>query len=127
MNFTKSFIVFGLASSLLIGCKDAASKPKAENSETTKSKEVVAVTKPETASFRIDGMTCSLGCAKTIQTRLAKSEGVQKAEVDFDKKEATVNFDAAVTSPEKLKNIVETTGDGETYKVSETKTKEDKI
>ena len=67
-------------------------------------------------------MTCAIGCARTIQEKLSKMDGVQKATVDFDKKQATVEFDAAVLTPEILTKAVESTGDGETYKVSEMKT-----
>ncbi len=123
MNFTKSIITFGIATTLLIGCKDAANKPTPENNEIKIEKKVVAAVKPETASFKINGMTCAMGCAKTIETKLSKMDGIQKATVDFDKKQATVDFDASVLSLENLTNAVETTGDGETYKVSEMKTK----
>ncbi len=122
MNFTKSLLTFGLVSTLLFSCKDTASKPVASTDETNTKKEAVAL-KPETATFKVDGMTCAIGCARTIQEKLSKMDGVQKATVDFDKKQATVEFDAAVLTPEKLTKAVETTGDGETYKVSEMKTK----
>lgn len=118
MNFTKSLLTFGIASILLFSCKDTASKPIAESDETNTKKEVTVVAKPETASFKIDGMTCAMGCAKTIESKLSKMNGVQKATVDFDKKQATVEFDAAVVTPEKLTKTVEAIGDGETYKVS---------
>ena len=123
MNFTKSLLTMGIASSLLFSCKDTANKTATGNNETAAKNEVIAVVKPETASFKIDGMTCAIGCARTIQQKLSKMNGVQKATVDFDKKEATVEYDAAVLTPEKLTKAVETTGDGETYKVSEMKTK----
>jgi len=126
MNFTKSILTFGLASSLLFSCKDTASKSATGTSaEATAStqKAPAVVAKPETASFKIDGMTCAIGCAKTIETKLSKMDGVQKATVDFDKKQATVEFDGAVLNAEKLTKAVESTGDGETYKVSEMKTK----
>ena len=123
MNFTKSLLTFGLASTLLFSCKDTASKPIAGSDETNTKKEVAVAAKPETASFKIDGMTCAMGCAKTIESKLSKMNGVQKATVDFDKKQATVEFDAAVISPENLSKIVEATGDGETYKVSGMQTK----
>lgn len=123
MNFTKSLLTFGLASTLLFSCKDTASKPVAGTDETNTKKEVAVAAKPETASFKIEGMTCAMGCAKTIETKLSKLDGVQKATVDFDKKEATVDFDAAVLTPEKLTKTVETTGDGQTYKVSGMQTK----
>ena len=123
MNFSKSLLTFGIASILLVGCKDAANKPAASTDETKASKEVAVAVKPETASFKIDGMTCAMGCARTIQEKLSKMDGVQKATVDFDKKEATVDFDASILTPEKITKAVESTGDGETYKVSEMKTK----
>jgi copper chaperone CopZ len=123
MNFTKSLLAFGLASTLLFSCKDTASKPITGSDETNTKKEVAVAAKPETASFKIDGMTCAMGCAKTIESKLSKMNGVQKATVDFDKKQATVEFDAALITPEKLTKTVESTGDGETYKVSGMQTK----
>ncbi|WP_293891245.1 heavy metal-associated domain-containing protein [Flavobacterium sp.] len=123
MNFTKSLLTFGIASTLLFSCKDTANKPVAGTAETNTKKEIAVATKPEIASFKIEGMTCAIGCARTIEEKLSKMNGVQKATVDFDKKQATVEFDAAVLTPEKLTKAVETTGDGETYKVSEMKTK----
>ena len=123
MNFTKSLLAFGLASTLLFSCKDTASKPITGTDETNSKKEVSVAAKPETVSFKIDGMTCAMGCAKTIENKLSKMNGVQKATVDFDKKQATVEFDAAVITPEKLTKTVETIGDGETYKVSGMQTK----
>ena len=124
MNFTKSILTFGIASTLLIGCKDAGNKPTSVSNETKTEKQVTAAVKPETASFKIEGMTCAMGCAKTIETKLSKLDGVQKATVDFDEKEATVEFDASVLTPEILTIAVESTGDGETYKVSDMKTKD---
>lgn len=123
MNFTKSLLTFGLASTLFLSCKNTGSKPVSGTDETNTKKEVAVAAKPETASFKIEGMTCAMGCAKTIETKLSKMDGVQKATVDFDKKEATVDFDASVLTPEKLTKAVETTGDGETYKVSGMQTK----
>lgn len=125
MNFFKSLVTLSLFSSLLFSCKDSASKPETYKDETSAAKkEVIAAIKPETASFKIEGMTCAMGCAKTIENKLSKMDGVQKATVDFEKKEATVDFDASILAPEKISKMVESTGDGESYKVSEMKTKE---
>jgi hypothetical protein len=124
MNFTKSLVTFSIVSSLLISCKDTASKPTTDNNQSTTTKKNTVVVKPETVNFKIQGTTCAMGCAKTIETKLSKMDGVQKATVDFDKKEATVDFDASVLSSEKITKAVESTGDGETYKVSDLKTKD---
>ena len=120
MNFTKSLLTLGIASTLFFSCKDTASNAVTDDTKeaaATQQKAPTVAAKPETASFKIDGMTCSMGCAKTIEKELAHMNGVQKATVDFDKKEATVEFDAAVLTPEKLFATVEATGDGSTYKV----------
>jgi mercuric ion binding protein len=66
-------------------------------------------------------MTCAVGCAKTIEDELANLDGVEKAAVDFDKKTATVTFDKTVQNPESLTKVVQETGDGKTYKVSNIK------
>jgi copper chaperone CopZ len=56
--------------------------------------------KPKIATFAMKGMTCIIGCAKTIQENLTSMEGVQSATVDFDKKFATVEFDASKQTPD---------------------------
>lgn len=123
MNFTKPFLALALTSFLFISCKETASEPKKEASTETvePTKEVTAAVKPETATFNIEGMTCAMGCAKTIEKELAAMDGVQSATVDFDKKTATVEFDATKQTPEKLVETVEATADGKTYKVSNLK------
>jgi mercuric ion binding protein len=127
MNFTKSFLALALTSVLFISCKETASEPTSEaTTETTAPKEIVAAVKPETATFNIEGMTCAMGCAKTIEKELAGMDGVQKATVDFDKKTATVEYDATKQTPEKLFATVEAAADGKTYKVSNVKNTADK-
>ena len=122
MNFPKSFLTIAVTSILFLSCKKNESEQAKVATETASvTKEIVAAVKPETATFSIEGMTCAIGCAKTIQEKLAAMDGVQKATVDFDKKMATVEFDATKQTPAKLLEAVETTGDGKTYKVSNMK------
>jgi len=126
MNFSKSIVSFAFTSLLFIGCKEAPSGSLANaqiSDSASDKKEIVAAVKPETATFHIEGMSCAIGCAKTIEKKLSEMNGVQKAAVDFDKKEAIVEFDATIQTPEKLTKAVESTGDGQTYKVSQMKTK----
>jgi hypothetical protein len=74
MNFTKTVLTFALASTLLLSCKDSASKPLPENLKeaSVQTKKTNAAVKPETTSFKIEGMTCAMGCAKTIEDKLSK-------------------------------------------------------
>lgn len=126
MNFTKSITAVVIASLLFVSCKKNASetiKTEMAAKETTapKVKKEIAVANLQTASFKVEGMTCAIGCAKTIQEELTELDGVQKAIVDFDKKLATVTFDKTVQNPESLTKVVQATGDGKTYKVSNMK------
>lgn len=72
------------------------------------------------AEFTINGMTCAVGCAKTIEKKLAGLDGVQSASVDFDKKLAMVVYNEAIVTPESLTETVAKAG--EIYKVSDMKT-----
>ncbi|SHF76652.1 Copper chaperone CopZ [Flavobacterium fluvii] len=124
MNFLKSILTITLAALLFVGCKhkidENVSDATTENS-TPKVKKEIAAANLQTASFTIKGMTCAIGCAKTIQEELNGLDGVQTATVDFDKELATVSFDKTMLSPEKLTKVVEATADGKTYKVSNMK------
>ena len=124
MNFTKLIASIALAGVLFVSCKkNTEEAAKVTSSETTapKVKKEIAAANLQTASFKVEGMTCAIGCAKTIESELSDLDGVQKATVDFDKKLATVTFDKTVQNPESLTKVVQATGDGKTYKVSDMK------
>ncbi len=59
-----------------------------------------------------------MGCAATIEKKLAEAEGVKEAKVDFETKTATVAFDKTVNNQETITKIVEGVADGKTYKVA---------
>lgn len=71
------------------------------------------------AEFTIEGMTCAMGCAKTIENKIAKMDGVKSATVDFDKKLAMVEYDEAKVNPALLEQTVTKVSD--TYKVTNMK------
>ena len=125
MKITKSIAAIALASLLFISCKKTDSETTTETTvaatETATTKKEFAPENLQTASFSIEGMTCAVGCAKTIQEELTDLEGVQTATVDFDKKLATVIFDKTVQNPKSLTKVVQATGDGKTYTVSNMK------
>ncbi len=120
MNFSKSILTITLASLLFVGCKEKTKETISVSNAPKVKKEIVS-TNLQTASFTINGMTCAIGCAKTIEEELNGLEGVQKATVNFEKKSATVFFDKTILTPENIAKVVEATGDGKTYKVSNMK------
>jgi mercuric ion binding protein len=125
MNFTKSITIISLSILLFASCKDSKNEVKSQSTSTEatapKIKKEIAAANLQTANFTIEGMTCAIGCAKTIQEELTELDGVQEAKVDFDKKLATVTFDKTVQTPDSLTKVVQATGDGKTYKVSNMK------
>ncbi|MCB6088831.1 heavy-metal-associated domain-containing protein [Flavobacterium psychrophilum] len=111
--------------SIFVSCKKENTVSKTEKTSVTttisKTDSSISEQAKQTTSFNIEGMTCAIGCAKTIENKLASLDGVQKATVDFDKKMAIIQYDATVQTPEKLVQTVEAVADGKTYKVSNVK------
>ena len=124
MNISKLILTITLASLLFVGCKekstDTVSDATSENNALKEKKEIAAANL-QTASFSIEGMTCEIGCAKTIEKELNGLDGVEKATIDFEKKSATISFDKTILKTENISKVVEATGDGKTYKVSNMK------
>lgn len=124
MNLAKSILTILFASLLFMGCKEKSTETisdSATENSTPKVKKEIAAANLQTASFTIKGMTCAVGCAKTIQEELNGLDGVQIASVDFEKQIATVAFDKTALTPAELTKVVEATADGKTYKVSNMK------
>ena len=117
MKFPKLILALTFSGAAFVSCKQMGSAPN-EVAENTAAKPAINPEKLETSTFTVDGMTCAIGCAKTIEKELSESPGVQKATVDFDKKLAIVSFDNSIQTPVTIKKIVEATADGKTYKVS---------
>lgn len=74
------------------------------------------------AEFDIEGMTCAMGCAKTIEKKIGAMEGVKSAKVDFDNRLAMVEYDDAKVTPMSLEQTVKKAGD--IYSVKNMKTVE---
>ena len=56
---------------------------------------------PQTAVLDVQNMTCNL-CPVTVKKSLEKVPGVSQTRIDFEKKTATVKFDADKTTAEAL-------------------------
>ena len=67
----------------------------------------------------ISGMTCEIGCANLIQSKLYKTEGVTFAEIDFEKAKGNITFDSNRISDDELKIIIERIAGGDMYKVDQ--------
>jgi len=91
-----------------------ACKPSAE----TKAPLTVAQVANEnlqTVELSIKGMTCAVGCAKTIESKVAKIDGVVDSKVDFEAEKGTFKIDKTVTSEKEIASTINNLLDGKTY------------
>lgn len=127
MKLFKNILALAIITLFAFSCKNEA-KPEvvtSPNSEITTNNEVAKLDPNANyakVEFTIEGMTCAMGCAKTIEKKMAKMEGVKSATVDFDKKLAMVEYDDAKVTPESLENTVTSVADQ--YSVKDMKTVE---
>lgn len=68
-----------------------------------------------TVTLSVPGMTCA-ACPITVKKALTKVDGVQKAEVHFEKRQAIVTFDDAKTNAEALTQATANAGYPSTVK-----------
>ena len=63
----------------------------------------------ETKEIKIGGMHC-LGCVRTLTQMLSQIPGVQKVDISFEKKLATINYDEAVTDTSRFNTVIDNAG-----------------
>jgi mercuric ion binding protein len=63
----------------------------------------------QTVTLSVPGMTCA-ACPITVKKALSRVEGVTKAEVSYENREAMVTFDDSKTSVEALTEASENAG-----------------
>ncbi len=105
----------------------SACKDKAPEIKTVAIEQTAILKTPENpykdyakVEFNIEGMTCAMGCAKTIENKIAKLDGVHFVNVDFDKKLAMVEYDSEKLSLNDFTKTVTKVSD--TYKVGDMET-----
>jgi len=127
MKSLRNILVITLVTFVIVSCKNQV-EPEVKTIETE-----VAVVKAKNllnpdatfikSEFTIDGMTCEVGCARTIQKKIARMDGVKSATVDFERKLAMVEYDEAMVNHTSLEATVSKAAD--IYKVSDMKTVDD--
>ncbi|MDW5287244.1 heavy metal-associated domain-containing protein [Formosa sp. PL04] len=115
MSHIKIILVLFLVSILSFSCKNKA-EPEIKTIETVTTTEIATKTLDPNATyakaeFSIEGMTCAIGCAKTIEKKLSNLDGMKSATVDFDKRLAMVEYDEAKVNASILVETVTKAGD----------------
>ncbi|WP_242131230.1 heavy-metal-associated domain-containing protein [Aestuariivivens marinum] len=119
METIKYILSLFIIAMLLTGCKNEI-KPEIKTVKVEITKEVDPNVTFAKAEFTVEGMTCAIGCAASIEKRITKMEGVKYAKVDFDRKLAMVEYNKAKVNHTLLEKTVTSITD--TYKVTDMKT-----
>jgi copper chaperone CopZ len=120
MNKKAIFLLLAISSLLIICCSINDEKGKTKDLKS----DVLQMAKMETVSLAISGMTCQIGCAKAIQSKLSKKEGVADVIVVFTDSIASITFDSNKTSTEDLSSFITGIAGGNLYTASEIRLKE---
>ncbi|MCF6296928.1 MAG: cation transporter [Flavobacteriaceae bacterium] len=113
MKIIKSIFLVVLLIGVFISCNKANEK-QVEN-KIEKIKELPM--KLESFEIKIEGMTCEIGCARLIQSKLHKTEGVEFVEISFEEKNGKITFDTNKVTYTDIKNIIEKIAGGDVYSV----------
>ena len=73
-------------------------------------KKIKALGEEAYAKLSIEGMTCAIGCAATIEKKLQKTSGISSVKVDFETKTAWVTYDPSLLSLNGISTVVKETG-----------------
>ena len=100
----------------LLSCKE---NTKNMNSSKEDSKLELAMNL-KTIEVEIEGMTCEIGCARLIQSKLSKVEGVTFTNVNFESRKGQFTFDSNKLSKELIVEKISKIAGGDLYSVSKT-------
>lgn len=89
-----------------------AKKPEVEKTEVAANYKSIEVD--------IEGMTCEIGCARTIQSKLSKVDGVTYSKVNFEAKKGIFTYDSNKLSEQDITNKISGIGGGDLYSVTKT-------
>lgn len=124
MKTFKTLVLLTALALFSVGCNNTATPEiktvEMEQSEIASENQLDPNATYSKAEFGIEGMTCAMGCAKTIEKKIARMEGVKSATVDFDKRLAMVEYDNTKVTPTSLEEAVVSVAD--TYSVKDMKT-----
>jgi Cu+-exporting ATPase len=112
----KKFIIF-LFAIASFSCNETKKK-SVTNEIKTDATEVAASYK--SVEVDIEGMTCEIGCARTIESKLSKFEGVTYSKVDFESKKGQFTYDENKLTKEDIIAKITGIGGGDLYSVTKT-------
>ena len=115
----KNYLILMIILVAAFSCNTSVNnKQNINNSDTD---EIAVAERIKNIEVDIEGMTCEIGCARLIQSKLYKTEGVKFADISFENKSGKISFDANKVSAEDIKNEIKKIAGGDLYKVTHSK------
>lgn len=98
----------------------ASCDTKVKTKEMSEEKPETIVVAENLKQIKVDikGMTCEIGCARLIQSKLYKADGITFAKVSFEDSSGIVSFDEKRINEDEIKTIIERTAGGDIYTVA---------
>lgn len=100
----------------IFSCNNGAKASAKNAAKITSAKEDL-----QSIEVNIEGMTCEIGCAKLIQSKVYKLDGVKESKVNFEEKKGIFTFDKNKISSEEITKKINGIAGGDLYKVTDVK------
>lgn len=97
-----------------VSCESVKNK---EEELKNRAEEKILTENLQQVNVEISGMTCEIGCARLIQSKLYKADGITYAKISFEDSSGIVQFDKNRISEKDIKNVIEKTAGGDLYSV----------
>jgi len=110
------FISLAVFMLFFVSCDSQKSKKPNEEIDSTEQKAVAEDL--HQVKVAIKGMTCEIGCARLIQSKLYKADGISYANISFADSSGVISFDQNRISEDEIKQIIERTAGGDIYSVA---------
>ena len=116
MKIHIKFISLAVFMLFFVSCDSQKSKKPNEEIDSTEQKAVAEDL--HQVKVAIKGMTCEIGCARLIQSKLYKADGISYAKISFADSSGVISFDQNRISEDEIKQIIERTAGGDIYSVA---------
>jgi len=113
----KKIIPILILTFLFISCSE---NKKETTAQKTAVKKTAVAANYKSIEVDIEGMTCEIGCARTIQSKLSKVDGVTYSKVNFEAKKGIFTYDSNKLSEQDITNKISGIGGGDLYSVTKT-------
>lgn len=101
---------------IITACANQTNTEFSDNSTAALDAPLTTPTHNATSTFSIKGMTCEIGCVRTVKSHLSKMNGVLDIEMNFDTSRtidfSVVKFDQSLVSENEMKTEIESIANG---------------